>query len=388
MFMKHIIYILVIIFTFFGCSGGPEVTQKDETQSIEPTPKKSAKILFANLPRTYLLKSDFEKLPNWQKENYISALNSFINSCQSSKTQEIYKDLCKKAKDAQNAKEFLQQEFKPYEINTKDGDDEGLLTGYYEPHINASLTKKGKYQYPIYATPEDLITVDLSSIYPSLKHYRLRGRVEGNKLIPYYTRKETKSKHIKADVICYCDSKLDRFFLEVQGSGKVKLDTGETMYIGYDNQNGHRYRAIGRYLVAKKALKLEDVSLQSIKKWLMQNPDKIDEVLNYNKSVVYFRKEDDAASGSLGIKLTPKRSIAVDRRYIPLGSMLYLNAELDDNNISKVVLAQDTGGAIKGAIRADIFLGDTKEAESLAGELKAPLKLWILLPKNVEVSSL
>ena len=386
--MKHLIYFLAIILTFLGCSGGPEVAHNDESITLEQTPKKSAKILFANLPRTYLLQSDFDKLPNWQSENYISALNSFINSCQSSKTQKIYKDLCTKAKNAQNAKEFLQQEFKPYEINTKDGDDEGLLTGYYEPHINASLTKKGKYKYPIYATPNDLITVDLSSIYPNLKHYRLRGRVEGNKLIPYYTRKETKSKHINADVICYCDSKLDRFFLEVQGSGKVKLDSGETMYIGYDNQNGHRYRAIGRYLVAKKALKLEEVSLQSIKAWLNENPDKIDEVLNYNKSVVYFRKEDDAASGSLGIKLTPKRSIAVDRKYIPLGSMLYLNAKVDDNNISKVVLAQDTGGAIKGAIRADIFLGDTKEAESLAGELKAPLKLWILLPKNVEVSSL
>lgn len=386
--MKHIIYFLAIILTFLGCSSGPEVVQKEESQRVELSTEKSAKILFSNLPRTYLLQSDFDKLPNWQSENYISALNSFINSCQSGKTQKIYKDLCIKATNAQNAKEFLQQEFKPYEINTKDGDDEGLLTGYYEPHINASLTKKGKYKYPIYATPNDLITVDLSSIYPSLKHYRLRGRVDGNKLVPYYTRKETKSKHINAEVICYCDSKLDRFFLEVQGSGKVKLDTGETMYIGYDNQNGHRYRAIGRYLVAKKALKLEEVSLQSIKKWLNENPDKIDEVLDYNKSVVYFREENDSASGALGIKLTPKRSIAVDRKYIPLGSMLYLNAKLDDNNISKVVLAQDTGGAIKGAIRADIFLGDTKEAESLAGKLKAPLKLWILLPKNVEVSSL
>ena len=233
-----------------------------------------------------------------------------------------------------------------------------------------------------------MIIVDLSSIYPNLKNYRLRGRIKGNKLVPYYTRKETKSHHVKAGVICYTDSKLDLFFLEIQGSGRVVLRNGETIFVGYDNQNGHRYRAIGRYLVKIGALKYEEVSLQSIRAWLNKHPKRIDEVLNYNKSVVYFKQTQKSASGALGVCLTPKRSIAVDRRYIPLGSMLYLNADIKDKNVSKIVVAQDTGGAIKGAIRADMFLGYGKEARNTAGKLKSPLKLWILLPKTKKAQNI
>jgi membrane-bound lytic murein transglycosylase A len=367
--MKPIIYLLLIVLLIVGCSKEP-------------------KILFTALPETYLLKSNFDALPNWDKEDYASALNSFVNSCRTASTQKIYKDLCLKAKDTQNAKDFLQQEFEPYKIKSQEGEDTGLLTGYYEPQLRASLKKHGVYQYPIYNTPRDLITVDLSSIYPALKNYRLRGRIEGNKLIPYYTREETLSKQIDAEIICYSDSKLDIFFLEIQGSGRVTLDTGETMFIGFDNQNGHPYRAIGRYLVAQKELALQDVSLQNIKKWLIAHPDRVDEVLNYNESVVYFKQRDKAASGSLGLELTAERSIAVDRKYIPLGSMLYLNATLEKGSISKVVLAQDTGGAIKGAVRADMFFGYGEEAMNFAGELKAPLNLWILLPKNRDGNTL
>lgn len=413
--MKSAIYSLLTALLFFGCSNMPEVAQKDEIimpseikQCIEENATKSddtseevaqndesaseavsddyQKVSCSSLPKTHLKKSSFKELPKWEKEDYSSALKAFVESCNTKKTQKMYGDLCVKAKNTKNAKEFLQQEFEPYEIKNEKKKNEGLLTGYYEPLLNASLTKHGKYQYPIYNTPDDLITVDLSSIYPALKDYRLRGRLKGKKLVPYYTRKETSSNHINADIICYSDSKLDIFFLEIQGSGRVLLDTGETMFIGFDNQNGHKYRAIGRYLVKIKELKIEDVTLQNIKKWLIAHPDRVDEVLNYNESVVYFEQRDKAATGSLGIELTANRSIAVDQRYIPLGSMLYLDAGKD--NMNRVVLAQDTGGAIKGAVRADMFLGYGEEAMNRAGELKAALKLWILLPKNVVVSSL
>lgn len=162
----------------------------------------------------------------------------------------------------------------------------------------------------------------------------------------------------------------------------MSLTNGETIFIGYDNQNGHNYRAIGRYLVEIGALDIDNVSLQSIRAWLKNNPSRVDEVLNYNDSVVYFREKENPAVGSLGLPLTPERSIAVDRRYIPLGSMLYLSAKVKDKSVNKIVLAQDTGGAIKGEIRADLFLGHGEEAMSIAGRLKSPLKLWILLPKN------
>ena len=344
--------------------------------------KQLSKIMFKSLPKTYLVKSDFEELPNWNEENYEEALKNFINNCRSTRTKKIYKQTCKNAKDAPSAKNFIQQEFSPYKINTKNGKDTGLLTGYYEPELRGSLRKTKKYKYPIYETPKDLIMVDLSSIYPHLKNYRLRGKINGNKLIPYDTRKESSSKHIPAKVICYTDSKIDLFFLEIQGSGRVILEDGRVMYIGYDNQNGHRYRAIGKYLVKIGALKLSKVSLQSIRKWLDENPKRVNEVLHYNKSVVYFKQRENPASGSLGLRLTATRSIAVDRRYIPLGSMLYLNADIKKEQVSRIVLAQDTGGAIKGAIRADMFLGFGDRARDTAGELKSALELWILLPKT------
>ncbi len=366
--MKSIMYILILSILFIGCSKEP-------------------KILSEKLPQTYLLKSSFTKLPNWKDENYTLALDSFINSCKTSKTQKIYKNLCQRALKVEDAKSFLESEFEPYEINTENGEADGLLTGYYEPQLKGSLVKDDVYKYPIYTTPSDLITVDLSSIYPDLKNYRLRGRLDGSKLIPYYTRQESDGIEKREDVICYTDSKIDLFFLEIQGSGRVTLENGETIFLGFANQNGHKYRAIGRYLVEIGALNIEEVSLQTIRAWLEKNPERVDEVLNYNDSLVYFRQSEQAASGSLGVVLTPKRSIAVDRRYIPLGSMLYLDANIQEKNFNALVLAQDTGGAIKGAVRADLFLGFGKDAMEVAGELKAPLKLWILLPKETEEDS-
>ncbi len=394
--MKSFIYFLTLFVLLVGCSqksDSPKIKPQEpllQTSDVqeanktlcETKPEIEAKILFNSLPKTHLLESDFSELPNWDEEDYAEALSSFVESCRTPRTQAMYKELCAKAKRTKDAKKFLETEFSPYAINTEEGKDEGLLTGYYEPHLHGSLVRTAKYKYPVYKTPLDLIVVDLSAIYPKLKNYRLRGRLQGNKLVPYYTRKQSKSGHLRAQVLCYVDSKIDLFFLEIQGSGRVTLRDGKTIYLGYDNQNGHRYRAIGRYLVSIGALKLEEVSLQSIRKWLNQHPKRVDEVLNYNKSLVFFKEREQPATGSLGVVLTPKRSVAVDRRYIPLGSMLYVDADIKEKRFSSLVLAQDTGGAIKGAVRADLFLGYGKDAMEIAGELKAPLKLWILLPKQ------
>lgn len=367
--MKYILTLLLIVPFFISCS--------QEAKK----PLEEAKIISKKLPETYLLKSSFENLPDFYNENYEEVLDQFTNNCRTSKAKKIYGSLCGNLADVKNAKEFLTSSFTPYVISTKETKKEGLLTGYYEAQLYASLKKTKKYKYPIYETPNDLIIVDLSSIYPKLKRYRLRGRLEGNKIVPYDTRAQSKVKGVDANVICYCDSKVDKFFLEIQGSGRVQLDDNSTMFVGYDNQNGHRYRAIGRYLVKIGALKLEEVSLQSIKFWLQNNPRRVDEVLNYNQSLVYFKERNQGATGALGLELTPKRSIAVDRKYIPLGSMVYLSANVDDRNVSRIVFAQDTGGAIKGAIRADLFLGAGDEALDIAGHLNSVLKLWILLPK-------
>ena len=358
--MKLLIFFLTI-FIFLGCS-------------------KTPKILSTKLPKTHLIKKDFSHLPNWKNENYNEALDSFINSCKTKRTKKLYTQLCKDALKTKNSKIFLENNFTPFEINTKDAKTDGLLTGYYEAQLYGSLNKTDIYRYPIYKTPKDLITVNLSSIYPKLKNYRLRGRIVDNKLVPYYKRSELDK--INSEIICYVDSKIDLFFLEIQGSGRVILPNGKTIFISYANQNGHKYKAIGRYLLDLGEIKRKDISLQSIKSWLDKNPSRVDEVLNYNKSLVFFSKSNKSATGALGIELTPTRSIAVDTKYIPLGSMLYLNSKIGDDKFNHIVLAQDVGGAIKGEIRADLFLGYGEKASEKAGKLKSKLKLWILLPKK------
>ncbi len=361
--MKLLIFFLTL-YLFVGCSKTPQ-------------------ILSTKMPKTYLVKQDFSKLPNWKNENHTEALNSFINSCKTKKTKKLYNSICQKALKTKDAKSFLENNFIPFQITTKNAKDTGLLTGYYEAQLYGSLKKIDKFKYPIYKTPKDLITVDLSSIYPKLKHYRLRGRISGNKLIPYYKRDELDK--IDSEVICYTNSKVDIFFLEIQGSGRVILDDNSTIFVSYDNQNGHRYRAIGRYLIDIGAIDKKDISMQSIYKWLKKHPSRVDEVLNYNKSLVFFTQSKKPATGALGIELTPSRSIAIDRRYIPLGAMLYLDANIGKNKFDKIVIAQDTGGAIKGAIRADLFLGYGDKALQKAGKLKSKLKLWILLPKEEKI---
>lgn len=376
--MKTILSSIIILTTFAGCTKDPKL------EYLLDLNESKACLMFDCLPKTYLIKSSFQELPDFENENFDMALTNFNNSCVSSKTKEFYPSLCEKAVDANNSRKFITSEFIPYSVTAQDGNNTGMLTGYYEPYLRGSLTQDNQYKYPVYGTPNDLVVVDLSSVYPDLKNYRLRGRIEGNKLVPYHTRGESDDLEIDADIICYVDSRIDLFFLEVQGSGRVVLENNETLFIGYDNQNGHRYSSIGRYLVDAGEIPLEEISLQSIRAWFDKNPLRVDEVLHHNESVVYFKRKDKKATGSLGLELTPSRSIAVDKRIIPLGSMLYLNASQEDVKFSKIVQAQDTGGAIKGAIRADMFLGFGNEAREIAGKLKAPLKLWIFLPRDKE----
>ena len=394
----HIVFVFI---SFFGCAQHKDIVTSKNTkvQKLENEVmqlKKELKRLKQQEDNSSVMQSvsqnkiqkktmqkvDFTDLPPaFAKENFEKVLELFKQDCKAKKTRKLYKKLCHKAYYTQNPKAFIIKNFQPYKLyHQTTSEDIGKLTGYYVASLHGSRKKSKQFPYPIYATPQDLVSVNLSSIYPELRHYRLRGRIEGNRLVPYYPRAQ--ENILDAPVLCYCDSKIDRFFLEVQGSGVVHLDDNTTMYLGYANQNGHRYRSIGAYLVRHGEISVEDISLQSIKKWLQEHPQRVDEVLNYNTSMVFFRQKTPGTYGALGVRLTPKRSVAVDRRYIPLGFMLYLDAKLPKSNISKIVFAQDTGGAIKGRVRADYFTGDTKEAEVMAGKLNAPLRLWLFLPKG------
>jgi len=361
--MKTNTILLFLLLIVLGCS-----------KQAQPHPKE--------LPHTSLKAVAFSRLPEIKNIDFNEVLDNFIYDCQSSKTQKLYGALCLEAKKTNNAKKFILENFQAYRIFDENGAAQGLLTGYFEPELEASLQKSKEYQYPLYSMPKDLVTVDLASVYPELKHLRLRGRVQNNKLVPYDTRAEIKRSDINSSVICYCRSQIDRYFLEVQGSGKVHLDDNSTFYVGYANNNGYKYTSIGKYLIKKGEIAPKNISLESIRIWLESHPQRVDEVLNQNKAMVFFAKRSRGATGALGIELRAKSSVAVDSKYIPLGSMLYLSSNIKAKKIDKFVFAQDVGGAIKGAVRADYFLGSGAEALAMAGSLKSPLRLWIILPKK------
>jgi len=339
------------------------------------------KILDQKLPQTYLLPSEYSSLPSWEEEDFSGMLRLFKADCLSGRTGQLYGKLCDEVNDVDDAKRFFEQGFRPYKIVTADGSESGMITGYYEPLLFGSMTKSERFRYPVYTVPDDLIAVKLDSIYPELKGLRLRGRIEGRTLIPYAKRGGMVESNTSA--LCWVDDELSLFFLEVQGSGRIELEDGETIFVGYGDQNGHPYRSIGKYLVEQGEIPRSEISLQSIRFWLDQHPDRVDEVLNINPSKVFFKEREHAATGALGLELTPQRSIAVDRRYVPLGAMLFMKSQdpLTHKPMEKVVFAQDTGGAIKGEIRADMFWGHGREAEMKAGKMQEPLELWVLLPR-------
>ena len=234
-----------------------------------------------------------------------------------------------------------------------------------------------------------MLSIDLSSVYPELKTYRLRGRLNGNKVVPYYSRADIDAGRasLQGREILWVDDAVDLFFLQVQGSGRVQLENGETVRIGYADQNGHPYVSIGRKLVEQGELSLEQASLQGIKQWGLRNPDKLGALFNQNPSYVFFRElppSPNGPPGALGLPLTAGRSLAVDPRAIALGSLVYLATTWPNSTqaLNRLMLAQDTGGAIKGAVRADFFWGFGEEAAQNAGSMRQSGRLWILLPRE------
>jgi membrane-bound lytic murein transglycosylase A len=273
----------------------------------------------------------------------------------------------------------------------------GLLTGYYEPLVHASRSANAAYPFPLYQKPKDLLTLDLSALYPSLRGQRVRGRIEkrdGQELVvPYYSRAQIETdKPLAGQELLFLNDRADAFFLEIQGSGRARLPDGQIIRVGYADQNGHPYRAIGRLLIDKGALTREQTNALAIKQWVRANPNNADEILHANASQVFFRElpaleggnhnPTIGPPGSLGVPLTPMRSIAIDPRRVALGSLVWISARVGSNALQKLTLAQDTGGAITGPIRADLFTGFGEAAEQLAATLNAPLQVFVLEPKT------
>ncbi len=237
--------------------------------------------------------------------------------------------------------------------------------------------------------PEDLLVIDLGSLYPDLKGRRLRGRLDGRRVVPYWSRAEIDSGQapVEGKELFWVKDPVELFFLHIQGSGRVTLEDGQRVMVNYADQNGHPYRSIGRLLIESGAMTRDQMSMQNIKAWGWRNPDKIRQLLGENPSYVFFLStEQDLPSppGALGYPLAPERSLAVDPATIPLGSPVFLATTWPSSSrpLERLMVAQDTGGAIKGAVRADFFWGLGNEAAALAGRMKQEGRLWVLLPRT------
>jgi membrane-bound lytic murein transglycosylase A len=336
----------------------------------------------------------WNKLNGWQQDSFTEALPALLSQCQklSKKTPE-WKNVCHAAKSLSHAsdlelRQFMEKNFLPHNIIGTAGKNEGLITGYYETTLNGSLAPDDQYNYPLYQTPKDMLTVKLDSRFKELKGKRVRGRIDGSTVIPYYSRAEIDkpTSPLKGQELLWVDDPDAAFFLHIQGSGRIQLIDGSMVGVGYANQNGHPYVSIGKKLIETGELTREEVSLDTIRQWLDANPSKAQALKNQNPSYIFFTIRHDlefGPRGSLNVPLTSERSVAVDRKIIPLGTPLWINTTLPgtDEPYQRLVFAQDTGGAINGPVRADVFFGRGNRAEKLAGEMKQKGSIYALLPK-------
>ncbi len=275
----------------------------------------------------------------------------------------------------------------------------GLITGYYEPQLNGSRTRAGPFTVPLHRPPADLLTIDLSPLYPDLADRRLRGRVvrsdKGARVVPYWSRAELTEERLRGAELLWVDDLLDAFFLQIQGSGRVRLPDGSVIRVGYADTNGHPYRSIGRVLVERGELTLEQATMPGIVEWARANPQRADELLDQNPSYVFFRElplgdPEAGPIGAFGVPLTPGHSVAVDPRFIPLGAPLVIRSEHPATGapLARLVLAQDTGGAIRGPLRFDLFWGFGAQAALPAGRQRHDAEAWLLVPRGVRPEAL
>jgi membrane-bound lytic murein transglycosylase A len=334
-------------------------------------------------------------LPGWSDDDVAAAWPAFLESCRGMASKPhgaAWKRVCELAraeagKPGHDARRFFERNLRPYAILNGEGNASGLVTGYYEPLLRGSRNRAKGFEQPVRGAPSDLLTVDLSALFPELKDKRVRGRLEGNKVVPYWTRAEITARgdRVPAPTLLYVDDAVELFFLQVQGSGRVRLPDGSMVRLNYADQNGHPYQSIGRVLVDRGELKLEEASMQGIQGWARANPARLQGLLDANPSYVFFREVPNTPGGpvgALGVALTAERSIAVDPRSVPLGAPVFLATTRPNSNrpLNRLVMAQDTGGAIKGAVRADFFWGFGKEAGEQAGRMKQAGRMWVLLP--------
>jgi membrane-bound lytic murein transglycosylase A len=362
-------------------------------QQPPPPPEPTQPVAPPPAPTPLMTPVAFSELPGWQQDDLRQAWPAFVQSCRVLVKKADWKAACEAARsidaaDASAVRAFFETWFVPNLMRASDGADAGLITGYYEAMLYGSRKRSGAYQTPLYRVPDDLLTVDLGGVYPQLKGMRLRGRLSGKTVVPYSTRAEIARAPFAGKELLWVNDPVEAFFLEVQGSGRVQLDNGETVRVAYADQNGHPYKAIGRWLVDQGYLTSTEATAQGIRAWIAANPERRQELFNVNPSYIFFREEklpdpSLGPKGALGVPLTPGRSVAIDPSFVPLGAPLFLatTEAASEAPMQRLMMAQDTGGAIRGAVRADFFYGFGPDAVDRAGKMKQRGQIWVLMPK-------
>jgi membrane-bound lytic murein transglycosylase A len=377
----------------------PKVTEKEAPPEEEK--KKPVTLRFKTL-------DSFKGLPGWDEADLSASFKTFKASCEVFLRQPPEKDVgnqyvplkaedwypaCRAAKQLDNPsnaniRSFFEAWFNPGEFE-KEGPIEGLFTGYYVPIVDGSLRRTDLYTVPIYGLPRNWVTFRLSAFDNDAPDRKVVGRVDGHHVYPYHTREEINQGAIEkfAPVLVWVEDQVDRLFLEIQGSGIIKLPSGEKIFIGYAGQNGAAYTSIANVLIQQGILTKDSASMQNIRAYFRDNPGKMLDVINQNKSFVFFEKQQKAAArGAQGIFLTPEYSLAVDRSFVPLGAPVWLNTTRFDEDkqvpLQRLMIAQDTGGAINGPVRGDVFWGTGPKAGEIAGRMKNKGKYWVMVPRQ------
>ncbi len=335
----------------------------------------------------------FADLPGWPADRHAEAIGPLNRSCAAPprRAAGVWRAICAAAGrlppgDDDAARAFFERWFAPH-LAAAGRASEGLFTGYYEPELRGSRVRSDEYHVPIYRKPPDLVGVDLGRFRPSLRGRRIAGRVVDGRLEPYASRADIGAGALggRGLELLWVDDAVDAFFLHVQGSGRVALAGGGVLRIGYAGGNGRPYRSIGAELIRRGAVAREDMSMQAIRSWLRTHPDRADALMNANPSFVFFRELDgEGPVGSQGVALTPGRSLAVDRRHVSLGLPIWLDTAdpLDPGKpLRRLMVAQDTGGAIRGAVRGDVFWGHGADAAARAGRMRGAGRYYLLLPR-------
>ena len=396
--------------------------------------------------RAVFTATSYRELPGWNEDRVQATWPAFRVGCKAlvarARTRGQWLTPCTASDaideaDAAAVRRFFETNFTPYRVTTSNGDDSGLITGYYEPLLMGSRHGGPAFPAPLYAPPDDLLIVELADLHPELKGKRVRGRLDGRRVVPYWPRADIDAgkANVAGKALVYVSDPVDAFFLQIQGSGRVELAEGGTMRVGYADQNGQPFRSVARVLIDRGEMTLAEASMQGIRAWGERHPDQLPALLDENPSYVFFREVPppspgsleariDGPIGSLGVPLLAERAIAVDPRAIPLGAPVYIATTEPSSNercgavpkrefrprgqrsgvsrkrgdhasaaaaasvgescepLQRLVMAQDTGGAIRGPIRADFFWGFGDEAGLLAGRMRQQGRLWVLWPNG------